>query len=249
VNAVDFIALMQAHIENLIKLQAVDLERASLMREAIALPAELAAVEAALAAAKRQSAAAADALSREETLRTRLESEAGSLRQKTVRQRAQLDFVTTPSQAEAMTREIEFAEHEVERLETDELTSMERTEEQDTAQAAALASVDTLAAAFAKTRDRGVLRQQEIDHALVSLNADREALRQAIEPEWLSRYDHLAKSRGTGLARAEYQKCNGCRMSIRPQAWNQLREGELLTCDNCGRLLYWDPSMTPAPEA
>jgi hypothetical protein len=36
-------------------------------------------------------------------------------------------------------------------------------------------------------------------------------------------------------------------MGVRPQTWNQLREGELLTCDSCFRLLYWDPAMAPAP--
>jgi hypothetical protein len=37
-------------------------------------------------------------------------------------------------------------------------------------------------------------------------------------------------------------------MGIRPQTWNQLRAGELLSCDSCSRILYWDPTMTPAPE-
>jgi hypothetical protein len=37
-------------------------------------------------------------------------------------------------------------------------------------------------------------------------------------------------------------------MGVRPQTWNQLREGELLTCDSCSRLLYWDPSMAPAAD-
>jgi len=34
-----------------------------------------------------------------------------------------------------------------------------------------------------------------------------------------------------------------------PQVWNQLREGELLSCDSCSRLLYWDPALAPAPKA
>ncbi len=37
-------------------------------------------------------------------------------------------------------------------------------------------------------------------------------------------------------------------MGVRPQMWNQLREGQLLTCDNCGRIIYWDPAMAPTPK-
>jgi len=80
------------------------------------------------------------------------------------------------------------------------------------------------------------------------LQSEREAIRKHIEPDLLARFDRLAAARGTGLARAENQQCTGCRMGVRPQIWNQLREGELLSCDSCSRLLYWDPAMAPAPK-
>jgi hypothetical protein len=239
---------MQAHIEYLVKLQAVELERTRLTQAERALPAEIAQAKDALAAAEHQAADASAALSREDSLRSRLEKEIAGHRQKAARFRAQQDSVTTPAQAEAIEHELRFAEAEVARLESEELASMERTEAQEAALAATRAQIESLAAALDKTRARIALRRQELAGEQATLNGEREALRQVIEPEWLTRFDRLVGSRGTGLASAQNQQCSGCRMGVRPQTWNQLRDGELLACDSCGRLLYWDPAMAPAPS-
>ena len=64
---------MQEKIENLVKLQAVELERARLTQALRALPGEVSKADTALKNAQRDATVASDALSREETLRTRLD--------------------------------------------------------------------------------------------------------------------------------------------------------------------------------
>jgi uncharacterized protein len=239
---------MNELIENLIKLQGVELERARLAAETRALPAEVTEAEAALAAAERQSAEVSAALTREESLRTRLEREIDGHQKKVARFRAQADEVNTPAQAEAIEHETKFATTEIERLENEEFASLERTEAQEAALKSARAQVEAQAAALEKTRERVSLRQKEAAAQMAALNAERDAVRQRIEADWLARFDRLVATRGTGIARAENQQCTGCRMGVRPQTWNELREGQLLSCDSCSRLLYWDPAIAPAPK-
>jgi predicted nucleic acid-binding Zn-ribbon protein len=106
-------------------------------------------------------------------------------------------------------------------------------------------------ATLARDRARAV---ETIDRDKVLL-ADVEKLRSELRPQigeaTLGNYDRIAKGKGTGLAEALNQKCSACQMMLRPQRWNDLRDrgnaDEMMTCESCGRLLYYDPARD-APQ-
>lgn len=240
---------MDERIENLVKLQDLELQRSRINQELRALPAEIARAESALAAAQNRSAEISAALAREDSLRTRLEREIHEHRKKAARFRTQLDSVKTPAQAEAVEHEIQFATAEADRLENEEFSSLERSEAHEPELTRARSQVESLAADADAVRAGIAQRQHALMDEISALDAARDAVRQSIEPEWLARFDRLASTRGTAIARAENQQCAGCRMGLRPQLWNELREGRLLTCDSCSRMIYWDPAIAPAPKA
>lgn len=231
-----------------VRLQAVDLERARLTTALKALPGELAAAEGQLKAAQKRIADADAGLKREELSRSSLELEVGSLRAKLVRFRAQLDSAQNSSQAQALEHQIAFSNAEIGRLEDNELTSMENTEvlEADRTKAQELAAKLTETLGLIKAR----VGEQDLEwrEQLAALKIERDTLRAELlqsAPERLAHFERIAGMRGTGIARAVAQQCSGCRMGIRPQVWNQLRDGLVPNCESCSRILYFDPTMEP----
>ncbi len=86
------------------------------------------------------------------------------------------------------------------------------------------------------------LRALETDLAVV--RAERESLARDIPRDLLTQYNRLLKGRG-GLAVAVVSAngiCSGCRLSLTPQRFNELRQSsQILTCEGCGRILYYQP--------
>ena len=247
-----FVALMNKLSEEtkrLARLQTVELERNRLTAALKVLPSEIATAENLLLAAQKRVSGTDASLKREELLRASLELEIVSYHNKVTRFRAQMDTARNEAQASALEHEINFAEAEVTRLEDNQLTSMENSEGLETELSKSLALAANLVETLGLIRARVGEQDMEFREQLEALKAEREALRKEIPAERLAHFDRITASRGTGLAKAEAQQCSGCRMGIRPQVWNQLRDGAVLNCESCSRILYFDPDMETAPLA
>ena len=55
---------------------------------------------------------------------------------------------------------------------------------------------------------------------------------------------------GVAVAEARNRSCTACFMSLRPQVMAEIRRGEdVITCDNCGRILFYVPSDSLQADA
>ena len=244
--------VLSEETKQLVRLQAVELERTRLTAAIKALPGEIAQASNQLASAQKRIADAEAGLKREELSRSSIELEVKSLKVKGARFRSQLDAAQNASQAQAFEHQIQFTETEITRLEDNELTSMENTEvlEADLVKARELAAklTETLGLIRARVGEQDL----EFRESLATLKTERDSLRIELtayeDGARLAHFDRIATAKGTGIARAVGQQCSGCRMGIRPQVWNQLRDGAVVPCESCNRILYFDPAMEPEPS-
>jgi predicted nucleic acid-binding Zn-ribbon protein len=242
---------MHPDLEKLIVLQGLDIEAKRLRDEMAALPKHVAALETKAKATVGQRAVVVNLIAKEESLRRRQELDVKDLQAKIAKVRKQLDLATTTVQVTAFEHEIAFAQAEVSRLEDAELESMERSEALEAQKALADEAVASDEKVLERERARAAETIAKDKVALVEVDQKRAALRPEVGENTLSMYDRIAKAKGTAVAEALNQKCMACQMMLRPQKWNDLRDRgndeTMMTCESCGRLLYYDPARD-APQ-
>jgi predicted nucleic acid-binding Zn-ribbon protein len=235
---------MNADLEQLVSLQAIDLEIKRLKAELAAGPQRVARVEADLREAQSSLTAAQKSLRSEEVLRRGQESDVEDRRGKIARLSKQMESATSGAQISALEHEISFAKAAIAKLEDEELASLERTEASEALETTDKGLVGRLSQLLEGVKAEVAEKAAAARIAVAEREAERTALRATIGETPLSTYDRIAKSRGTGLSEATDHKCSACQMMVRPQRWNDLtsreHEDEIFTCETCGRMLFCD---------
>ena len=242
---------MHPDLEKLIVLQGHDVESKRLRDEMAALPKQVAVLETKAKAIDGQRAVIIDLIAKEEALRRRQESDVKDHQAKIARIRKQMDMATTTVQVTAFEHEIGFAQAEIGRLEDAEIESMERSEGLESQKQLADQALADATATLERERVRATEAVAQDRTLLAAVEEKRKTERAEIGETALSTYDRIAKAKGTAVAEALNQKCTACQMMVRPQRWNDLRDRDneetMMTCESCGRLLYYDPARD-SPE-
>jgi predicted nucleic acid-binding Zn-ribbon protein len=240
---------MLPDIEKLLELQTADKEIRRLQDEVAALPKRVAVIEQKLAGTQAQLEKARAAAKGDEANRKKFEANIKDLQGKISKYRDQSLDVKTNEQYKALLHEIQFAETEIRLNEDRILEVMVNVDARDKEVKAAEAELKAETAEIEKEKQDARRVTAEDQKKLSEWNAKRDSLRHGISEDVLRQYERVAKFRGTGLVEVRDQKCTGCQVKLRPQTYNEVRNGEkVMVCESCSRVYYFNPANEVKPE-
>src|SRR6476660_119831 len=238
---------MNADLEKLIELEQVDREALRLNEEVAGLPRRVAAIEEKLAEPKAAVEKAKARVKANESSRRQLETDIKGFQEKIAKYRSQSSSVKTNDEYRALMHEVEFAEKQISGCEDKILELMIGLENEEKALKVAEAELKTESADVEKEKAEARVRTAEDEKRRAGLKAKRDELRAGVDYSALAHYDRVMRQRKSAMAEARDQKCMACFVMVRPQIWQEIRTNEqIITCNSCGRILYFDPASEPA---
>lgn len=240
---------MHVDLKLVIELQAVDQNIARVAAEVSYLPKHIAEIEAKLNAALRQLETDQQTLAAHYKERKRLEGEIQILREKISKYKDQTLDVKTNEQYRALQHEIDFAELGIRQFEDQILEKMVLDDDLEAAVKTAQGRLAEEKTVVEKEKEEATARTRVDEEELAALRQRREQIRAQISPEVYRTYAHLMQARkGVAVAEVRDGTCGGCRVLLRPQAFNEVKANDQIrVCENCHRILFY-PGPTP-PES
>lgn len=233
-------------IQSLLILQDRDVKRLGLDAQLKQVPADIARVEQKIAAEKAAIDAARAELRELESKKKLLETEIGSAETKVGQYKTQQLSIRKNDEYQAMGQQIETMQAQIVELEGKELEIMYAIDEAKKKFAAAEAELKAnISGHEARIR---TLREREASLAaeLKDVQAEVAKAREGVEPLRLRVYDRIAARNMPVVVPVHAGKCGGCHLKVSSEVESASRgkgfdaATPLPTCDQCGRVVYWD---------
>jgi predicted nucleic acid-binding Zn-ribbon protein len=234
-------------LESLLILQDRDAKRLGIEAQLKAVPGEVARVEAKIAAEKAAIEAARTELKELEAKKKLIETEIGSAEGTLGRYKTQQSLVKKNDEYQALGHQIETTQKQISELEGQELEVMYSIDEAKkkfaAAEAVLKANISGHEARIKTLREREASLTAELKDAQAALAVAREPVSESHRRV----YDRIATRNMPAVVPTHGGKCGGCHLKISSEVESAARgkggvdaAGQLATCDQCGRIVYWE---------
>jgi predicted nucleic acid-binding Zn-ribbon protein len=233
---------VKAELEHLIALQNTDTSIRRLQADIEAIPRRRAEIEKEFDQRAFEIRALETKRDEARTERTRLEAEAEETRAHLSRADRNLMSAQNEHEYTAAIREADAARKHISQLETQILEKMETIEQAEALLKEREPEVVKLRAEMEERVKAFEEQTRTQTEELAAQRTERERLLGTLPKQMSALYNRISARIRDGIAVAEARNgsCTACFMALRPQVMAEVRRGdEVITCDNCSRILYY----------
>jgi predicted nucleic acid-binding Zn-ribbon protein len=236
---------MRETIEKLLVLQDRDRNILQMNNELSRIEPEKAQLNAKASGAQAQLDAAKHAVKQIESDRKKLELDVDAKKQQIEKYALQQFQTKKNDEYRALAGQIEDCKQAIVKLDDQQIELMEKAEAAQKQVAAANAALNEAKKLVDGQVANLMSREQNLKKELAELQSSRQQIAEAVDETARSRYERLFKNKGSNVVvGVTHGVCGGCHMRLPTQLVVSCQaQQELVTCINCGRILYYTRDM------
>ena len=231
---------MHPELEQLLVLQDRQQKIKQIQTEVETLPLQKKSLEAQLAASVAGVEVLKQKARKVEMDRKKLELDVGTRNESISRLKTQQYQTRKNDEFQAIGHEIERYENEIRKIEDEELELMIEADKLKADLGVEEKKTATVKESVARQTADLEAKSKTLESHLEELTKEREEIAGKIDEDLLGRFERLFKSKGDAVVvPLEHEVCTGCHMKVTTQTAHRAKAGkEIVSCDNCGRILY-----------
>jgi predicted nucleic acid-binding Zn-ribbon protein len=232
---------MNAELQKLIELQAIDREIQEFDRLLASAPNQIKAGQANMDAITKELEQAKEVIADMKKSSKQLEADVQSENDHMAKIKTKLTAVKTNKEYTAILTEVDSVKEKVSAFEDKELEIMESMEEKQSALPAIESRFKEEEANFKEYKAKKEAEYERVKGELEVVKGKRQGILDTIEPKRLELYGKILK-RNDGVAVVSIRDsiCQGCFHRLRPQEVIDVKVSEdIIECSHCYRFLYW----------
>jgi predicted nucleic acid-binding Zn-ribbon protein len=174
--------------------------------------------------------------------RRQLEKELAEGEARIRNKRMRLNQARNDKELQALAHEVETQKESNQKFEADLLALMESADPRGARIAELTPIVEQQRTELAEAEKEIAAQVEDLNVSIAKQRLDRDLMAGNIERSLLQRYEMIFNRRhGLAVAQARGGTCQGCRMRLPPQLYNQIQRHDAIHyCPNCQRILYYE---------